>query len=210
MIGVARELAALYGKELRIPEIQSDRIHQRKPRSFPASPLKTLTCVRAISAGCSIRSKIGPSPAWMCQRLIAAGQRHHQQCRRYYELCAPRNRPSLHAFDYDKLAENRVVVRRALEGEVMTTLDDEKRALDTDMLVIADARQAQAVAGVMAAPTAKWGRAAPGFSSKAPIFSRLPCARPRAPSALFLKLPSISSAARTRKWRSMPLTAAPS
>ena len=55
----------------------------------------------------------------------------------------------LHAFDYDRLAENRIVVRRARPDEWITTIDGQPRELDADMLVIADAEQPVALAGVM-------------------------------------------------------------
>ena len=55
----------------------------------------------------------------------------------------------LHAFDYDKIREKRIIVRRAAEGEKFTTLDDTERSLDKDMLVIADGKGTIAIAGVM-------------------------------------------------------------
>lgn len=148
MIGVARELAALHGKPLRIPEIV---LREEDP---PASSLSSVTndapdlCPRYIGRVLS-NVKIGPSPAWLCRRLEAAGQRPINNVVDITNYVLMETGHPLHAFDYEKLAENRIVVRRAASGETMQTLDDETRALNPDMLVIADAKAGQAVAGIM-------------------------------------------------------------
>jgi phenylalanyl-tRNA synthetase beta chain len=92
---------------------------------------------------------VGPSPAWLRDRLEAVGARSVNNvvdATNYilYELNQP-----LHAFDLAQLAGPALVVRRARPGETLVTLDGERRALDPSMTVIADAAAAQAVAGVM-------------------------------------------------------------
>ena len=148
MIGVARELSALSGAALRIPAV-----------SVPegAAAIDALTSVAVEDPALCPRYmgrvltevKVGPSPEWLCKRLTAAGQRPINNIVDITNFVLLETGQPLHAFDYDKLAENRIVVRRARAGEPITTLDGESRTLDGDMLVIADAQHPQCVAGVM-------------------------------------------------------------
>ncbi len=148
MIGVARELAAWFGRELRLPPAA--------PAEGP-KPVRELTSVTIEDPeGCPryiarvIEGvKVGPSPEWMARRLTAAGMRPINNVVDVTNYVLMETGHPLHAFDYDRLAENRIVVRRARAGERITTLDGEQRALTPDMLVIADAENPQAVAGVM-------------------------------------------------------------
>lgn len=148
MIGVARELAAHYGKELTLPEASLQEA------GIPAAEVSSITieapdlCPRY--AGRILRNVVvKPSPAWLCSRLIAAGQRPINNIVDITNYILLETGHPLHAFDYDKLCENRIVVRRAQAEEKIRTLDGESRQLDDEMLVIADAKNAQAVAGVM-------------------------------------------------------------
>jgi len=148
MIGVARELAALYGREMRFPEIALEE------SGTPAAELSSVTiedpeCCPRYMGRVLTNVKIGPSPAWMCQRLIAAGQRPISNVVDITNFVLLETGHPLHAFDYDKLGEHRIVVRHPRPGEKMRTLDDVDRTLDDDMLVIADGTAAQAVAGIM-------------------------------------------------------------
>lgn len=148
MIGVARELCAYYGLPLRLPEIKI------KESGDAAASLSSVTiedpdlCPR-YTGRIARNVVIKPSPPWLCARLIAAGLRPISNVVDITNYILLETGQPLHAFDYEKLAENRVVARRAGAGETITTLDGEKRALAEDMLVIADARMPQAVAGIM-------------------------------------------------------------
>ena len=92
---------------------------------------------------------IGPSPAWLAARLQAAGVRPINNVVDVTNYVLLELGQPMHAFDLDTLAGGEIRVRRAAPGERITTLDGVDRALDADMLVIADAERAQAVAGVM-------------------------------------------------------------
>lgn len=148
MIGVARELAALYDNELRIPAIT---LRESAP---PASEFSSVTieapdlCPRYIGRVLT-NVTIGPSPRWLCRRLIAAGQRLINNVVDVTNFVLMETGHPLHAFDYDKLAQNRIVARRARDGEIMKTLDGESHTLGAEMLVIADGERPQAVAGIM-------------------------------------------------------------
>jgi phenylalanyl-tRNA synthetase beta chain len=93
--------------------------------------------------------KIGPSPLWLKQRLTAAGQRpisNVVDITNYVMLTAGQ---PLHAFDLDEVRGSRIVVRRARDGETMTTLDDVERTFDSDMALVCDAEGPSGIAGVM-------------------------------------------------------------
>jgi len=147
-VGVARELAALLGREWR----------DVRPVIVETGPAVSTVASVAIEAGdlCPhytarvIRGvKIGPSPDWMIRRLEAAGLRpinNVVDVTNYvmFELGQP-----LHAFDFDKLKGGRIVVRAARPGEKLITIDGKEATLSPDMLTIADAERPVALAGVM-------------------------------------------------------------
>ncbi|MCK5862388.1 MAG: phenylalanine--tRNA ligase subunit beta [Candidatus Hydrogenedentes bacterium] len=148
MIGVARELAAFYGLELQLPKVEINESGEEAGSCASVSIEEENLCPRY--AGRILRNvTVKPSPPWLCARLMAAGQRPINNIVDITNYILLETGHPLHAFDYEKLAENRIVVRRAQQGESITTLDGESRKLTEDMLVIADAKQAQAVAGVM-------------------------------------------------------------
>ncbi len=148
MIGVARELAAYYGRALRLPEIMLRESGETAESWSSVTIEDPELCPRY--AGRILRNVvIKPSPPWMCARLMAAGQRPINNVVDITNYVLLETGHPLHAFDYEKLAENRIVVRRARAGERITTLDGEERVLQEDMLVIADAASPQAVAGIM-------------------------------------------------------------
>jgi phenylalanyl-tRNA synthetase beta chain len=92
---------------------------------------------------------VGPSPPWLKARIAAAGMRpisNVVDITNYVMLCL--GEPT-HAFDLDKVAGGEIIVRRAGQGELVVTLDGQKRTLDPDVLVIADAEKPSAVAGLM-------------------------------------------------------------
>jgi len=92
---------------------------------------------------------IGPSPPWLKQRLMAAGQRpisNVVDITNYVMLCTGQ---ALHAFDLDEVRGARIVVRRAADGETMTTLDDVERTFTSDVALVCDAEGPSGIAGIM-------------------------------------------------------------
>jgi phenylalanyl-tRNA synthetase beta chain len=148
MVGVAREVAALYGLPLHAPSPPPSReggaTAQQTSVTIEAPDLCPRYAARLVR-----NIQIGPSPDWMQARLEAAGQRPINSVVDVTNYVMLEMGQPLHAFDLDKLSGGRIVVRRAREGETLTTLDGEARTLSPQMLVIADADRPVAVAGVM-------------------------------------------------------------
>ncbi len=92
---------------------------------------------------------IGPSPAWLKARLMAAGQRPISNVVDITNYVMLLTGQPLHAFDLDRIAGGQLTVRRARDGETMDTLDGQTRTLDSDMLLIADGDGATSIAGIM-------------------------------------------------------------
>jgi phenylalanyl-tRNA synthetase beta chain len=93
--------------------------------------------------------KIGPSPLWLKQRLMAAGQRPISNVVDITNYVMLTTAQPLHAFDLDKVRGRKIVVRRAQEGETMTTLDGLERRFGSDMALVCDAEGPSGIAGVM-------------------------------------------------------------
>jgi phenylalanyl-tRNA synthetase beta chain len=146
--GVAREVAALYDLELAPPPGQPTALRMTGDEPVDVQVEDLEGCPRYV--GRVFRDvRIGSSPAWLRARLHAAGMRPISNVvdATNYAMLALGN--PLHAFDRTKLAEGRIVVRRARDGETIRTLDGAERRLDPRDLVIADAERAVAIAGIM-------------------------------------------------------------
>lgn len=148
MLGVAREIAALYDLPLTLPNPtpsqQGGEIAELTSVLIEDPDLCPRYAARLIRG-----VKIEESPDWMQRRLIAAGQRPINNLVDVTNYVMLELGQPLHAFDFDTLAEHRIVVRRAKEGETLTTLDGTDHALSTEMLVIADAARPIALGGIM-------------------------------------------------------------
>jgi phenylalanyl-tRNA synthetase beta chain len=148
VLGVAREIAAITGQGLKRPEIEIEE---------GDTPIKDLTSVTIMdTSGCPRYAAgvikdvdLGPSPFWMRYRLHLSGIRSINNIVDVTNYVLLEMGQPLHAFDYDRLRENRIVVRRAEEGETFTTLDGESRTLNSETLMICDGERAVALAGIM-------------------------------------------------------------
>lgn len=148
VIGLARETAATFGKELKVKKPEFKGIEGNINDMLKVKIHNTDLCKRYM--GAIVKNvKIGPSPRWMRERLRASGVRpinNFVDITNYVML--EYGRP-MHAFDLRYVSGAEINVRNAKAGETITTLDGEERALSEEMLVIADAEKPVAVAGVM-------------------------------------------------------------
>ncbi len=148
LLGVAREVAALYGTKLKLPDVT---LAESNPAAEKATSVtvEDLTDCPRYTARFLQSVKVGPSPEWMKQRLEAAGIRAINNIVDITNYVMLECGQPLHAFDQKLLAEGRIVVRHPKPGEKIVTLDGVERELESQMLVIADAAKPMAVAGVM-------------------------------------------------------------
>lgn len=151
-IGIARELAAWYKRELRYPSIDELPIDSAKPNDLISGveitceedcPRYLATVVKGV--------KIGPSPAWMQELLASIGLRPINNVVDVTNFVMHELGNPMHAFDVRDIDGGKITVRNASEGEIVTSLDGEERKLSEQMVVIADDSKALAIAGVMGA-----------------------------------------------------------
>ncbi|HJR06580.1 MAG TPA: phenylalanine--tRNA ligase subunit beta [Pyrinomonadaceae bacterium] len=147
-LGVAREVCTMTGGEVRWPSMRAAR-EDGRAESFTSVEVQAVDLCPRFTARVVRGVQIAPSPAWLVERLQAVGQRSINNVADITNYVMLELGQPLHAFDLEKLNERRLVVRRAHAGERLTTLDDVERELDEEMLVIADAVRAVAIAGVM-------------------------------------------------------------
>jgi phenylalanyl-tRNA synthetase beta chain len=148
VIGIAREVAALTGREVRLPDIDYDETGAPIDQQVAVEIIAPDLCPR-YSASLITGVKIAPSPHWLQQRLLAGGMRPINNVVDITNFVMLEYGEPLHAFDYNQIRGQKIIVRRAEEAEVIVTLDGARRSLSRDMLVIADSERAVAVAGVM-------------------------------------------------------------
>ncbi len=149
VIGLAREAAVTYGKKLKLhdPVVKGGgpgSLPELLDVEVPATdlcPRYTARMVRNV--------KIGPSPRWMRERLRASGVRPINNIVDITNYVMLEYGQPMHAFDYRYVNGGKIIVRRAKEGEVLTTLDGNERKLTEAMLVIADEHRAVGLAGIM-------------------------------------------------------------
>jgi phenylalanyl-tRNA synthetase beta chain len=148
VLGLAREVAALLGKELREP-----------PRTYTAEgpAIEELAEVvveapdlcRRFTAAVVTDLTIEPSPRWLQERLERMGMRPINNVVDITNYVMLETGQPLHAFDYEAIGGRKVVARRARPGERIVTLDGVERELDPDMLLICDAERPLGIAGIM-------------------------------------------------------------
>lgn len=148
VIGIAREVSALAGNPLKMPSLSTtedtedtEKVAKVVVEDTELCPRYTARVIRGV--------KLGPSPKWMQQRLEASGVRAINNIVDITNYVLLECGHPLHAFDLNLLAGRTIVVRRAKQGEGLKTIDGKVRTLTPDMLVIADAEKAVALAGIM-------------------------------------------------------------
>jgi phenylalanyl-tRNA synthetase beta chain len=158
-LGLARELAALYGVALREPVAEPSAVARAEAADLPRIEITANTLCRRY-VGLVVRGvTIAPSPEWLQKRLLAIGSRPINNVVDVTNYVLWERGQPLHAFDLATLPDKQVIVREAREGESVRTLDGEERKLVAGMLVIADPRRPIALAGVMGGQETEVGNA---------------------------------------------------
>ncbi len=148
MAGVSREVATYIQSSIRLPE--TNPIEPGKDTEFvPSVTLEDEDLCPRYTALVIKDLTIGPSPDWLVKRLEACGIRSINNVVDATNYAMMEWGQPLHAFDLDKLEEERIVVRRAKPNELITTIDGDQHQLENSMLLITDAQNPVAVAGVM-------------------------------------------------------------
>ncbi len=148
VVGIAREVAALTAQTVHLPELDYEESDCPIEQKVSVAIIDPELCPR-YSASLIVGVKVAESPEWLRQRLLKYGMRPINNIVDITNYVMVEYGQPLHAFDYEQISEQKIIVRRAGAGETLTTLDGVERNLSREMLVIADEAGAVAVAGVM-------------------------------------------------------------
>ena len=149
-LGIAREIAAQFRLQLKSPDFSPPQNGADESTSLAADvTIENFQLCPRYAARVLSDFTIGESPDWLKERLEAIGQRPINNIVDITNFVLLEMGHPLHAFDYDKLKEHRIIVRTAEAGERLITLDGFERELNSSMLVIGDASRPVAIAGIM-------------------------------------------------------------
>lgn len=149
-IGVARELAAKFGKKLKKPELKYNPIYTDKPTGNLVESIESQTSNCPLYTAVSIKGvKIAPSPEWLRRDIESVGLRSINNVVDVTNYVLMEYGQPLHSFDASKIRGKKIVVRQAQDGEEIQTLDEKKYTLTSESTLICDGEGAVALAGVM-------------------------------------------------------------
>ena len=149
IVGLARETAVTLGTDFKKPEITVKEEGEGKASDFVSVSIRNSELCSRYAARTVTDVNIQPSPEWMQRRLAAAGMRPINNIVDITNYVMLEMGQPMHAFDLKCVDGGNIIVRSAQDGETITTLDGQKRKLDSSMLVIADENKPVAIAGVM-------------------------------------------------------------
>src|SRR3990172_8348653 len=156
IIGIAREVVAVVGASVQLPETNYISIDPRSesrtgievPKLISIAVEEPILCPH-YTARVVRHITVKPSPEWMQKRLKCIGIRPINNIVDITNYVMMETGQPFHAFDFDKLSDQKIIVRRAKSGEEIVVLNGARRALFHDMLVIADGKRPVAIAGIM-------------------------------------------------------------
>lgn len=154
VLGVAREAAATFDVPFVPPIVQVKENDEDVKDYISVEVLDKDLCSRYCARVCK-NIKIGPSPEWMQRRLAASGIRPINNLVDITNYVMEEYGQPMHAFDLDTVAGNKIIVRRAKDGDEFQTLDGQMRKLDSEMLMICDAEKEIGIAGIMGGENSK-------------------------------------------------------
>ena len=148
MIGIAREVAATFGKELVVPEVKETG-NSEDVNDYISVDVKNPELCPRYTARVVKNIKIAPSPEWMQRRLASVGIRPINNIVDITNYVMEEYAQPMHAYDLDKIEDRKIIVRKADKGEKFVTLDGQERELDDTMLMICDGKKPVGIAGIM-------------------------------------------------------------
>ena len=148
MIGMAREAAATYGLSFHPPivpgTVKGGDVTNYASVEVEATDLCPRYCARVVK-----NLKIGPSPKWMRERLASQGIRSINNLVDITNYVMEEYGQPMHAYDLDTIADHKIIVKRAKDGDKFVTLDGQERNLDSNVLMICDGEKEIGIAGIM-------------------------------------------------------------
>ena len=148
MIGMAREAAATYGLPFHPPivpgTVKGGDVTNYASVEVEATDLCPRYCARVVK-----NLKIGPSPKWMRERLASQGIRSINNLVDITNYVMEEYGQPMHAYDLDTIADHKIIVKRAKDGDQFVTLDGQERNLDSNVLMICDGEKEIGIAGIM-------------------------------------------------------------
>ncbi|MBP3723911.1 MAG: phenylalanine--tRNA ligase subunit beta [Selenomonadaceae bacterium] len=149
VFGIVREIAVLTGNKPHFPEISCKEESEEKAEDLVKIGIDATDLCSRFSARVLRDVKIAPSPHWMQERLAGAGIRSINNVVDVTNFVMVELGQPMHAYDYDEVEGHSLTARKSVEGENLHTLDDSSRLAKGGELVIADAKKAAGLAGVM-------------------------------------------------------------
>ncbi len=154
VLGIAREAAATFDLPFEQPKISFTETDENTADMIDVEIRDADLCSRYCARVCT-DVKIAPSPKWMQRRLAAAGIRPINNLVDITNYVMLEYGQPMHAYDLDRVAGHKIIVRRANDGDVFQTLDEQDRKLDKDVLMICDAEKEIGIAGIMGGENTK-------------------------------------------------------
>lgn len=148
VIGIAREAAATFRKPFVLPQVIVKGNGEKAEDYISVEVQDKELCPRYCARVCK-NIKIGPSPKWMQRRLAASGIRPINNLVDITNYVMEEYGQPMHAYDLSTIAGQKIIVRRAKDGDVFRTLDGQDRKLDADVLMICDGEKEVGIAGIM-------------------------------------------------------------
>ncbi len=157
-LGVAKEIAAIIGKKIKIPPINLKENKSSKSKDFIKVEVRSKKDCSRYTARVIENIKVGPSPKWIREKIEACGLQSINNIVDIANYVMLETGQPLHAFDFDKIKSvqnqkyksklKNIIVRRAKKGEKIITLDNGEYSLDRDILAITDEENLLAIAGI--------------------------------------------------------------
>ena len=154
VIGIAREAAATFKKKFVMPQVKTTG-NNENVNDYLSVEVKDETLCKRYVARVVKNIKLAPSPTWMQERLRAVGIRPINNIVDITNYVMAEYGQPMHAFDYNLIEGQKIIVDRAKDGDEFETLDGVVRKLDSDILMINDAKKAVAIAGIMGGENSK-------------------------------------------------------